>query len=314
VHSLAIVAFDGVVAADLAGPCELFGRVALSSGQPAYRVRVCGVKRRVRAAHFDLHLEHGLAELARARTILVPGVDDIAAPVSRALIAALRSAARRGARIASVCSGAFVLAAAGLLDGKRATTHWLATAELARRYPAIEVDRDVLYVDEGRILSSAGAAAALDLCLHMVRLDHGAAVAAQAARIAVMPLERAGGQAQFIAQEPPLADGESLHALLAWLEENLQRELGLAQLARKAALSTRTLSRRFREQTGTTPLQWLLRARVRRAQHLLEVGAQPVERIAAASGFSSTAAFRERFRRVVGTSPQAYRRAFRTRG
>jgi transcriptional regulator GlxA family with amidase domain len=147
----------------------------------------------------------------------------------------------------------------------------------------------------------------------MVRLDHGAAVAAHAARVAVMPLERAGGQAQFIEQAPP-AEASSLAPLLVWLEANLHRDLGLPQLARKAALSTRTLSRRFREQTGETPLQWLLRARVRRAQHLLEISAQPVARVAAATGFTSTAAFRERFRRVVGTSPQAYRRAFRSRG
>jgi transcriptional regulator GlxA family with amidase domain len=312
VHSVAIVAFDGVVAADLAAPCELFDRVMLADGRPAYRVRVCGVTRRVRSRHFELRVPHGLDELARARTILVPGVADVDAPVPPALLTALRAAARRGARIASVCSGAFVLAAAGLLDGKRATTHWLAAAELARRHPTVHVDPDVLYVEQGRILTSAGAAAGLDLCLHLVRLDHGAAIAAHAARLSVTPLERAGGQAQFIEPLPPAADA-SLAALLGWLELNLQRELGLSAIARKAALSTRSLSRRFREQTGTTPLQWLLRARVRRAQQLLEMSAQPIERIAAASGFTSTAAFRERFRRVVGTSPQAYRRAFRAR-
>jgi transcriptional regulator GlxA family with amidase domain len=193
----------------------------------------------------------------------------------------------------------------------RATTHWLAAAELARRNPSIDVDPDVLYVDNGQILTSAGAAAGLDLCLHMVRRDYGATVAADAARISVMPLERDGGQAQFIVHAPPAADGESLDPLLRWLEKNLDKELALDEIARRAAMSTRSLSRRFREQTGTTPARWVLALRVRRAQHLLETSGQPVERIAEAVGLGSTATLRDRFRRIVGTSPQAYRRAFR---
>ena len=219
----------------------------------------------------------------------------------------------RGARVASVCSGAFLLAATGLLDGRRATTHWRAAAELARRYPRIRVEPDVLYVDEGQVLTSAGAAAAFDLCLHMVRRDYGSAVAVEAARVSVMPLERDGGQTQFIVHPPPAPDGASLAPLLRWLEENTHRELSLDDLARRAALSVRSLNRRFREQTGTTPLQWLLRARVRRAQLLLETTAQSVSRVAADAGFGSVTAFREHFRRVAATSPQAYRRAFRGR-
>ncbi|WP_344732642.1 GlxA family transcriptional regulator, partial [Spinactinospora alkalitolerans] len=213
-------------------------------------------------------------------------------------------------RIASICVGAFVLAATGLLDGLRATTHWAATPELARRHPAVEVDPDVLFVDNGQFLTSAGAAAGMDLCLHMVRRDHGSAVAADAARIAVMPLERDGGQAQFIAHEPPAPDGASLEPLLRWMEENAHRELTLDDIARHGAVSTRTLGRRFREQTGTTPLQWLNRARLRRAQHLLETTVHPVERIAGQVGFGSATTFRDRFKRLVGTSPHAYRRAF----
>jgi transcriptional regulator GlxA family with amidase domain len=225
---------------------------------------------------------------------------------------ALRRAAEAGTRIASICAGAFTLAAAGLLDGRRATTHWVATALLAARYPAVDVDPDVLYVDDGRVLTSAGAAAGLDLCLHMIRCDHGSTVAADAARLSVMALEREGGQAQFIVSErPPTPRGSVLEPLLAWMEDNSGRDLTLEEIAAHAGMSTRTLNRRFREQTGTTPLQWLHRARIRRAQHLLETTTHPVDRIAAQVGFGSPTAFRDRFKRVAGTSPNAYRRAFR---
>ncbi len=228
------------------------------------------------------------------------------------MLAALREAAEAGTRIASVCVGAFVLAEAGLLDGLRATTHWAAAEEFAHAYPRVEVEPDVLYVDNGRILTSAGAAAALDLCLHMIRRDFGSAVAANAARMSVMPLEREGGQAQFIVHEhPPVPRGSDLQPLLEWIEDNLSREVTLAAMAARAGMSERTFSRRFREQTGTTPLQWLLRARVRRAQYLLESGDHTVDRIAQQAGFGSVTAFRERFRKVVGTTPDAYRRSFR---
>jgi transcriptional regulator GlxA family with amidase domain len=311
-HRVAVVAWDGVVPFDLATPCEVFGRVRLPDGSPAYAVRVCGVAPRVDAGGFELLTRFGLRELARADSVIVPGVADATREVPAPLLRALRRAAAAGTRIASICSGAFALAAAGLLDGLRATTHWLAAPELARRYPAVQVDANVLYVDNGQILSSAGAAAGLDLCLHLVRRDFGAAVAAEAARISVMPLERAGGQAQFIAHErPPAPAGEPFEALRRWIDANLQRELGLETLARRAAVSPRTLSRRFREQLGTTPAQWVLRARVLRAQQLLETSAEPIERIAAAVGFGSAATLRERFHRQLGTSPQSYRRAFR---
>jgi transcriptional regulator GlxA family with amidase domain len=203
------------------------------------------------------------------------------------------------------------LARAGVLDGLRATTHWRSAAELARRHPQIEVDPDVLYVDHGRLSTSAGAAAGLDLCLHLVRRDLGARVAAEVARAAVMPLERAGGQAQFITHEPPTDDGSSMGRLLAWLDERHREELPLAVIARHAGMSTRTLSRRFREQVGTTPAAWVARARVRRAQHLLETTDLPVERVASEVGFGSSSVLREHFGPVVGTSPQAYRKAFR---
>ncbi len=223
----------------------------------------------------------------------------------------MRCAGPRGTRIASVCVGAFVLARTGLLDGLRATTHWAAAEQLAREFPLVDVRPDVLYVDNGSILTSAGAGAALDMCLHMIRRDLGSAVAANAARMSVMPLEREGGQAQFIVHEhPPVPRGSDLEPVLEWIEDNLAREITLGAMAARAGMSERTFSRRFREQTGTTPVQWLLRARVRRAQYLLENSDHTVERIAGQAGFGSPTAFRERFRRVVGTTPYGYRTAF----
>ncbi|MDR7273691.1 GlxA family transcriptional regulator [Catenuloplanes atrovinosus] len=311
-HTVAVLALDGVVPFDLATPLEVFGRTRLPDGRTPYRVLVCAVGGEVETGAFTLRAPHGPAELAAADTIIVPGVADVDAPVPEEALAALRAAAARGTRIASICSGALVLARTGLLDGLRATTHWLAAPVLAARHPAIEVDPDVLYVDEGQFLTSAGAAAGLDLCLHLIRRDHGSAVAADAARLSVMPLEREGGQAQFIVGPLPATPrGSELEPLLRWLEEHAHRELTLDDMARRAGMSTRTLNRHFREQLGSTPLQWLLRARIRRAQHLLETTGHPVDRIAGQVGFGSPTAFRERFRRTVGTSPAAYRSAFR---
>lgn len=312
-HRVAIVAFDDVVAFDLSIAAQVFGLVRLPDGRPGYEVRVCAAAREVDAGAFRLRVRHGLAELRRADTVILPGITDLGRPVPERLLRAVRRAAGAGARVASICTGAFVLAATGLLDGRRATTHWLAAGELARRFPRVEVDPSVLYVDCGQMLTSAGAAAGFDLCLHMVRLDHGAAVAAEAARLSVVPLERDGGQAQFIVHAPPTADGCSLRRVLDWMEENLHREIALRDVARRAAMSVRSLNRHFKEQTGTTPLQWLLRARVRRAQLLLETTARSVERVASDVGFGSVAAFRQHFHRAAGTSPQAYRSAFRSR-
>jgi transcriptional regulator GlxA family with amidase domain len=309
-HTVAVLALDQVIPFDLATPLDVFGRVRLPDGRPAYRVRVCAISSPVDAGHFRIDAPWDLDALAGADTIVVPGrsVLTLAPP---AALTALRAAAAEGTRIASICTGTFTLAEAGLLDGLRATTHWVAAATLAERYPAIEVDADVLYVDNGQILTSAGAAAGLDLCLHVVRRDHGSAVAAEAARLTVMPLEREGGQAQFIAHEqPPTPQGSVLEPLLLWLEDNAARELSLEDIARHSGMSTRTLLRRFREQTGTTPLQWLHRSRVRQAQFLLETTAHPVDRISGQVGFGSPTAFRERFKRITGVSPQAYRNAF----
>jgi len=309
---VAVIAFDGVVLADLATPCEIFGNIRDRDGRALYDVRVCSATRDVASAHAALRVPWRLSSLHGADTVIVPGVDDIHAPVPSAVVRAIRRAHERGARVASICTGAFVLAATGLLDGRCATTHWLAAAELARRHPAIEVDPDVLYVDNGRVLTSAGAAAGFDLCLHLMRGDIGAEMAAMAARIAVMPPERAGGQAQFIVHAPPADDGGSLAGLLTWLEQHLSEPLTLPRIARRVAMSTRTLSRRFREQAGATPALWIARARVRLAQRLLETTHLSIERVASEAGFGSAAVMRERFSRVVGTSPHTYRRTFRT--
>jgi transcriptional regulator GlxA family with amidase domain len=311
VHQVAVVALPGVVPFDLATPLEIFRRTRLPDGSAPYRLRVCGVTRTIRSEDFEIRLRHGLEILRRADTVILPGVDDLALPVPPALMRALRAAASRGARLASICSGAFVLAATGLLAGRRATTHWLATAELARRHPDIDVDPNALYVDEGNVLTSAGATAGIDLCLHLVRRDFGAAVAAHAARLSVVALEREGGQAQFIVHPPPPHDGVSLAPLLAWIEKNPQRDLSLAALARRAAMSTRTLSRRFREQTGTTPARFVTRVRLLRAQQLLETSAHAVDRVASLSGFGTATSLRATFQQHVGTTPKVYRRAFR---
>lgn len=310
-HTVAVLALDQVIPFDLSTPIEVFTRTRLPDGRPGYQIRVCAERPEVDAGAFTLRAPWGLDGLTGADTIIVPGTATPTAPLSPAVRDALLAAARAGTRIASICSGTFPLAATGLLDGLRATTHWLAADLLAAAHPEVEVDPDVLYVDNGRLLTSAGAAAGLDLCLHMIRRDYGSAVAADAARLSVMPLEREGGQAQFIVHDyAPAPQGHALEPLLAWLQENLATELTLADIAARAGMSTRTLMRRFREQTGTTPLQWLHRARVRQAQHLLETTDHSVERIGSQVGFGSPTAFRDRFRRTTGVSPRAYRRTF----
>jgi transcriptional regulator GlxA family with amidase domain len=310
-HIVAVLAFDGVVLGDLATPCDVFGRVHDSQGRRQYDVRVCGLRKRITSEHLSVELRWTLATLQRAETIIVPGIDPIDHAVSEEVIRALRRATARGVRVASICTGAFVLARTGVLNGLKATTHWLAAKELARLYPEIDLNPDVLYVDNGRILTSAGAAAGLDLCLHLVRRDFGADVAAHTARLAVMPLERAGGQAQFIVHErPTVNDNTAMGPLLLWIEKNVHKELSLRVIARQAAMSTRTLSRRFVERVGTTPAQWIAAARVRRAQQLLETTNLSVEEVAAHSGFRSASVLREHFAGIVGTSPLAYRRSF----
>jgi len=308
-HQVAVLALQDFVAFDLGIACEVLGRVSVPSGAQAYDVKTCGQTRTVRSRFFDVRVPHDLDTLARADTVVVPGIEDTSVELPEPVLAALREAWNRGARVTSICSGAFVLAAAGLLDGKRATTHWIGAVKLARLYPRITVEPDVLFVDEGRVVTSAGASAGLDMCLHLIRRDHGQAVAARAARLAVAPLCRDGGQAQFIRYEAPQSV-DSLAPVLEWMGANLSKEMDIESLARRARTSPRTFARRFREQTGTTPLQWLLTARVRRAQELLETSRRPIDDIALRCGFDSSVTFRARFRKLVGLNPSAFRQRF----
>jgi transcriptional regulator GlxA family with amidase domain len=311
-HTVAILVFDGVVAVDFVIPADAFGHTRLLDGAPGYVVTICGVTPFVNTTVCRMQVPHGLASLRNAHTIIVPGVSDANCVVDQKILDALKRAAARGTRIASICSGALVLARTGLLDGKSATTHWAAADILQKRHPAIAVDPAVLYVDNGQVLTSAGGMAGLDLCLHMIRKDYGAAVAASSARYAVMPLERSGGQAQFIVHEPPTPNrGDSLSETLEWMERNLKLDLDVPRIARHAAMSERTLARRFKEQTGTTPAKWVTRLRINRAQTLLETTPLSVERVAQTVGFGSAIAFRARFRELLGVSPLAYRRTFR---
>lgn len=308
-HRVAVLALNDFVPHDLGIPCDVFGRSRSASGERVYDVQVCAPTRTIRSRHFDIRVAGGLDLLSLADTVLVPGIEDPMADIPEPVLAALREAWARGARVASICSGAFVLAASGLLDGKRATTHWLATDKLAQMYPRITVEPDVLFVDEGRIVTSAGASAGLDMCLHLVCRDHGQAVAAQSARLAVAPLSRDGGQAQFIQHEQPMSRS-SLAGLIEWMRCHFHEPLNVEVLARQAGMSPRTFARRFREQTGTTPLQYLLRMRVQRAQELLEQSQMAVDQIAMQTGFDSPVTFRARFRGVSGLTPTEYRRRF----
>jgi AraC family transcriptional regulator, transcriptional activator FtrA len=248
-----------------------------------------------------------------AGTIVVPGWRHADEPPPEPVLKALRSAHADGARLVSICSGVFVLAATGLLDGKRATTHWRHVDSLTSRYPNIKVEPDVLYVDEGSILTSAGSAAGIDLCLHIVRRDYGAEIANQVARRLVMPPHREGGQAQYV-QEPIRGDaGGGLAPVLDWAQAHLRKALTVEDLARKAAMSPRTFARRFREQTGTTPHQWLMHQRLLAAQRRLEKTGDAIDQVAEAVGLQTAATLRQQFGRVLGTTPTAYRRRFSTR-
>lgn len=314
-HRVVALVSAGVIVLDLAAPAHLFGFVdparysfALAAERPGAVMSSSG---------FAIVAEHGLDELEKADTVVVPGSTgaEVAIPTP-AVLDALCAAAARGARIVSVCAGAFALAHAGLLDGRRATTHWADAELLAARFPRVTVDPDVLYVDEGQVLTSAGIAAGLDLCLHVVRRDHGAEVAADFARRTVIAPHREGGQAQFI-ESPVAAVAEvasvPLDATRTWALERLHEPLSVDRLAAHAHVSPRTLARRFRAETGTTPAQWLLHQRVLAARRLLERSDAPVEQVAADCGFGSAASLRTHFARATRTSPTAYRRAFRTR-
>jgi transcriptional regulator GlxA family with amidase domain len=300
-QTIAVLTFPGVVAFDLAIPCHVFGLAR-------YEVLVCGTGRAAAGA-FDVVPPHGLDAVARADLVLVPGTDTDGVPAD--VERALRAAAARGATMASICTGAFALAQAGLLDGRRATTHWRYVDALRERHPEVIVEPDVLYVDEGDLLTSAGVAAGIDLCLHIVRKDRGAAEANRVARRIVVAPHRAGGQAQFVERPVPDAPDGGLAPTRAWMLSRLDRPLTVAAMARHAGYSPRTFARRFRAETGTTPLAWLLDQRVGAARRLLEESDLPVEQVASACGFGTATGLREHFRRACATTPTAYRAAFR---
>ncbi|BCJ70637.1 transcriptional activator FtrA [Catellatospora sp. IY07-71] len=315
-HRIAVLAFAGMAPFELGCVVEVFGLPRPELDVPWYDLAVCAETPDPMPAvgGFTVTARHGLDVLAAADTVIVPGVADVHAPVSPALVAALRTAAARGARIVSICSGAFALAAAGLLDGRAATTHWRYAPLLRERHPLVEVTPDVLYVDSGQVVTSAGSAAGLDLCLHLVRRDHGAQIANTVARRLVLPPHRDGGQAQFI--ELPVrdvVDDDGVARAMAWALDHLTEPLTVNLLAAHARMSPRSFLRHFARHTGTSPIRWLIEQRVAASLPLLETSDSPVEQVAAAVGFDSPATFRHHFSRCMRTSPSSYRRTFRTR-
>lgn len=308
--AVALAVTDGMLHYELSVAVEVFGADLTHIVDPWYDFSLCG-SGPVHVGRFRLEPDHGLDHLAHADTVIVPGWADTDRDPPAELVEAVRAAHAAGARVASLCTGAFVLGAAGLLDGRRATTHWAHTRELARRHPAATVDPDVLYVDDGDVLTSAGKAAAMDLCLHLVRLDHGSADANKIARRLVVPPHRDGGQAQFIATPLPAPGNHPLGELFPWALERLDQPLTVEDLARRARMSSRHLGRHFKRLTGTTPLQWLHTQRIRHAQELLETTDATVDTIAAATGMGTAITLRRHFHRSVGVPPDAYRRTFR---
>ena len=314
-HSVAVVVYDGISLFEFSVALEVFAtdRSELF-GVAWYRTVVCAAAPGTVTADGGLQIQvvHGLEAVADADTVIVPPTERLD-QVPAAVLDALRGAHDRGQRIVSLCTGAFVLAGAGVLDGRRATTLWSECDDLARRYPGLSVDPRVLFVDDGDVLTSAGSAASIDLCLHIVRHDHGAEIATQLARQLVVPPQRDGGQAQYIDAPLPALDSSHLFAdTMAWLQEHLDEAVTVEDLASRSAMSPRTFARRFLAGTGTTPYQWLLRQRVQLAQRLLETSDLPVDVVAARSGFSTAGNLRKHFGRLLRTSPQAYRRTFRT--
>ncbi|CAM2942951.1 helix-turn-helix domain-containing protein [Saccharomonospora xinjiangensis] len=314
-HRVAVLVRPGVLPMELGLVHQLFRAARSSRRVPLYEVTSFALEPGPvpTDADFAVHVENGPAVLDDADTVVVPAshlldeTDDVLPPALRDALARIRP----GTRIASICTGAFVLAAAGLLDGHRATTHWHSAERFRRAFPAVEVDPNVLYTDNGEVLTSAGEAAGIDLCLHLIRRDHGAAVANEVARSMVVPPHREGGQAQYLqlpVPEPGARD--STARAREWALKNLHRPLSLSELAAREAMSTRTFTRRFRQEVGTSPLRWLTQQRVERARQLLERTDLPVDRVAEAVGFTSAVSLRQHLATTLGVSPSAYRQTF----
>jgi AraC family transcriptional regulator, transcriptional activator FtrA len=304
--------YDGLCTFEFAIAAEIFGLARPEMGSRWYRFASAAIEEGPLRAHGGLAVtcDGGLAMLRQADIIVVPGWKGAGAPVPEPLVESLREAAERGARIASICSGAFVLAAAGLLQGKRAATHWRYAESLSRLHPELKVDASVLYVEEGRILTSAGSAAGIDLMLHIVRQDFGVTAANMVARRLVMPPHRSGGQAQYIERPVPAIHAGKLSDLIATLRAAPSRPWTVEAMAREATMSTRTFLRRFTETTGLPPGEWLTALRLEEAKRLLEATALSMEDVATRAGFGSLETMRHHFRKEMGLSPRGYRDNF----
>jgi transcriptional regulator GlxA family with amidase domain len=312
-ETIAVVAFDGISPFHLSVPCMVFGEDRTETGAPRFRMRVCAPEPGPLQtnAGFELVVPHGLEAIRRAQIVVVPSWRDDGRPAPPALIRALQAAHRRGATVVGLCLGAFVLAEAGLLDGRPATTHWNLAAAFARQYPTVKLQPEVLYVDDGDVLTSAGTAAGIDCCLHLLRVRYGAETANRAARRMVVAPHRQGGQAQYIQQPvPAAAERDRLAPLLEWLGRHLDIPHELDKLAGRALMSRRTFTRRFRESTGTTVGQWIQNQRLALAERLLETTNHPVERVATGAGFGSAVSLRKHFLSAFKVSPTVYRKQF----
>jgi transcriptional regulator GlxA family with amidase domain len=313
-HEVAVLVVENAVGFEIGLPHKLMGGATDAHDRPLYRVRVCtldGGPVRTSAGYRILP-EHDASILRDADTVVVPGTFSHSATVDGTIAPALaRALTSTNARIMSICTGAFVLAAAGLLDGRRATTHWMHVERFRRLFPAVLLDPDVLFVDDGDVLTSAGNAAGIDLCLHVVRRDHGVEVANRSARRAVVAAWRDGGQSQFIERPLPTLDSSATAPTRAWALQRLDTPLTLSEMAEHAMTSVRTFSRRFRDETGMSPHHWLGQQRVERARRLLETTDLPVDQVAADCGFGTTASLRQHLHGAIGLSPLAYRRTYR---
>lgn len=310
---VALALTDGVPLYELAAPCAIFGAPAPRGVEDWYDLRVCSPPGGAAVDRwFTATTPYTYDDLVTADLVVVPACTDL--QPSEPLVAAVRAAYDMNARVMSICTGAFTLAAAGILDGKRATTHWLYAKILAERYPAVAVDPSVLYIDEGRVLTSAGKAAGHDLCLHVVRMEYGAAAANWLARLLIVPPHREGGQAQYISRQIPRRSDEGLSPVLDWAVEHLDEPITVEDLAARAHLGSRTLHRHFQSRLGTNPLAWLQQQRVIRAQELLERTDLPIDTVAAKVGLGGGAVLRRHFRQALDTTPDAYRRTFARAG
>ncbi|MGY0024209.1 helix-turn-helix domain-containing protein [Streptomyces sp. cg35] len=313
---VAVLLFSGGPIFESSIPLSVFGIDRQDAGVPRYRLLVCaGEEGPLRTTGgLELTAPHGLEAISRAGTVVVPAWRSITSPPPEEALDAIRRAHEEGARIVGLCTGAFVLAAAGLLDGRPATTHWMYAPTLAKRYPSVHVDPRELFVDDGDVLTSAGTAAGIDLCLHIVRTDHGNEAAGALARRLVVPPRRSGGQERYLDRSLPEEIGaDPLAEVVAWALEHLHEQFDVETLAARAYMSRRTFDRRFRSLTGSAPLQWLITQRVLQAQRLLETSDYSVDEVAGRCGFRSPVALRGHFRRQLGSSPAAYRAAYRAR-